>query len=609
VQTLSRSTLCALAISSPITFVASLAYASDALTIRELAPETALLVLGMDDVKGTIDRLGATAYGRIWNDPSLAEETKKIRENLEKDLVDAAARAGVERDAVTWPSSIGLALMVEVDEELGLPAVQSVFFCDWSAEAEKATKLLEAIVADIEKEAKDTGRTAKTEEIRGRRTTVVSLEAPKAADGGGMDADMDEEGGDFDDFGGMGFGGPDLAPKELCLVTENGRLFAATSMVAMDMLLGRVDGDRAKAVGDSDLFKDSMALAGGTQDLYAMISTKAAQPLLGVSPQFMLVQPLIERFFGDIQAWTFGMHAKDGVLEASQGIYVPGGKKGLLALVDASGEVKAPPTIVPSDAMSYGRMNVRFDRLVPMLDEAIAGLPADQGEMIKPQLDMYRPAMNAAFGAMGPDVHLWSVAAPEGEPFTNGGMVTAISMKNDKDSASAVIDFINLLPLGLQSRDFNGMTILSDEFSPIAVGIGGGYMVLGGTNMVEQALRSVDAKGEAGLAGDAGFTAAMGQLPKEAVAYSWTDLVRQLSGVKGSMDQMLDRLEDALDQDAAQPGDGIVPGTEVGMDDIQGLWTLLKPETVKAHMGPGLLDFTSEKNGFMTRYRIMPAQK
>jgi len=563
----------------------------------------------MDDVKGTIDRLGATAYGRIWNDPSLAEETKKIRENLEKDLVDAAARAGVERDAVTWPSSIGLALMVEVDEELGLPAVQSVFFCDWSAEAEKATKLLEAIVADIEKEAKDTGRTAKTEEIRGRRTTVVSLEAPKAAGGGGMDADMDEEGGDFDDFGGMGFGGPDLAPKELCLVTENGRLFAATSMVAMDMLLGRVDGDRAKAVGDSDLFKDSMALAGGTQDLYAMISTKAAQPLLGISPQFMLVQPLIERFFGDIQAWTFGMHAKDGVLEASQGIYVPGGKKGLLALVDASGEVKAPPAIVPSDAMSYGRMNVRFDRLVPMLDEAIAGLPADQGEMIKPQLDMYRPAMNAAFGAMGPDVHLWSVAAPEGEPFTNGGMVTAISMKNDKDSASAVIDFINLLPLGLQSRDFNGMSILSDEFSPIAVGIGGGYMVLGGTNMVEQALRSVDAKGEAGLAGDAGFTAAMGQLPKEAVAYSWTDLVRQLSGVQGSMNQMLDRLEDALDQDAAQPGDGIVPGTEVGMDDIQGLWTLLKPETVKAHMGPGLLDFTSEKNGFMTRYRIMPAQK
>jgi hypothetical protein len=606
VHTLSRSFVTALAISCPLTFIASISHAADALTIRDIAPETALLVLGMDDVKGSIDRLGATAYGRIWNDPSVAEETKKIRESLEKDLVDAAARAGVERDSVTWPSSIGLALLVDVDEELGLPAVQSVFFCDWSLEAEKATKLLDAIVADIEKEAKDTGRSAKTEEVRGRRTLVVSLEAPKAAEG---DGGMDEEDGDFDDFGGMGFGGPDLAPKELCLVTENGRLFAATSLVAMDMLLGRVDGDRAKAVGDSDLFKDSMALAGGTQDLYAMLSTKAAQPLLGVSPQFMLVQPLIERFFGDIQAWTFGLHAKDGVLEASQGMYVPGGKKGLLALLDASGEVKAPPAIVPSDAISYGRMNVRFDRLVPMLDEAIAGLPADQGEMIKPQLDMYRPAMNAAFGAMGPDVHLWSVAAPEGEAFANGGMVTAISMKNDKDSASAVIDFINLLPLGLQSRDFNGMTILSDEFAPFAVGIGGGYLVLGGTNMVEQALRSVDAKGEAGLAGDAGFTAAMAQLPKEAVAYSWTDLVRQLSGLKGSMDQMLDQLEGALDQADAQPGAGIVPGTEVGMDDIQGLWTLLKPETVKAHMGPGLLDFTAEKNGFMTRYRIMPAQK
>ncbi len=581
----------------------STAFAGDALTIRDIAPDNALLVVGADDIRAMIDSLGPTALGKLWNDPALAEEVKKLKADFEEGLNEAATAAGVDRSAMSWPSSVGLAVMAEIDEELGLPTTQFVFFCDWSAEAENAAKMLDAMMAEIEKSAKESGTETKTEEIRGRRVLVSKI-GGEAADGAdeGLDEGLDEGDG-MDGMGGMGFGGPDFAPKELCVVSDKGRLFASGSVAAMDMLLARVDGDHSKSVGESTTFKGAMDLAGGTDGVYAVISTEAAQPLLGIAPQFMLVEPLIKRFFGDIKAWSFGLQVKDGILNQCAGIYVPDGKVGLLSLIDTSSEPKAPPSVVPSDAMSYGRVNVRFDKIVAMIDDAIGGLPEEQAEMIKPQIDMFRPAMSAAFAAMGPEVHVWSTEPDAGDPMSSG-TVAAITMKNDKDSASAVSDFINLLPLGLQSRDFNGMTILSDEFSPIAVGIGGGYMMLGQVKHVEQGLRSVDAKGEAGLAGDAQFVAALASMPKQPlVGMAWWNFGRQIE----QSAQMIQGMTDQLGGMAGIDDEADIPGIGVGLDDVSGFWTLMKPEVVKRCFGDAMLDFTSTKGGFMTRWRLMPA--
>jgi hypothetical protein len=43
------------------------------------------------------------------------------------------------------------------------------------------------------------------------------------------------------------------------------------------------------------------------------------------------------------------------------------------------------------------------------------------------------------------------------------------------------------------------------------------------------------------------------------------------------------------------------------MDDLTGMTKLFKAEVVKRCFGDALLDFTSTKAGFMTRYRMMPA--
>jgi hypothetical protein len=575
--------------------IAGAALAADALSIRDIAPSNALLVLGADDIRGSIDRLGPTAFGRMWADPALAEDVKKFKEQLEKGIVEAAAEAGIAREDITWPSSAGLAVLTDVDEELGLPSVEIVFFCDWSAEAEKAAKLCDAIVENMQRDAKDAGNEMKTDEIRGRRVLIAATAADDGADdaGDGMDGEFDE---DFSPFGAM----PDFGPKEFVITSDKGRVFVSSSKESMDMLLGRVDGDRAKSIGEEATFKEAVELSGGTQDVYAVLATDAAKPLLSALPQYILVEPLVQKFFGDIKAWSFGLHAKDGVLETASGIYVPGGKAGLLSLFETASELKPAPSVVPSDALSYGRMNLRFDKIVTMLDEIIGGLPAEQGDMIKPQLDIYRPAMTAAFGAMGPEMHIWSIA-PEAGAIEAPGPVFAIAMKNDKDSAAAVSDLINLFPLGLQSRDFNGMTILSDEFAPVAVGIGGGYMVIGEVKQVEQALRSVDAKGEVGLAGDAQYGAALASMSKEpVVGAAWFNIARAMEAT--AVGSMMEQVGGMAQIDGEE-----VPGLGVGMEDVSGFFDLMKPEVLKRCFGDAVLDFKSTSKGFATSYRMMPA--
>lgn len=575
-------------------FIAFGAHAEERLSIRSLAPEGALLVVGADDFKGTLSRLEGSAYGKLWNDAALAEDVKSLRESLEKQLLKAAEESGVDREAMSWPSSAGLAVMIEVDEELGLPSPQFIFFCDWSDDAEKGAKFVESIFANMEKEASAGGAKVSFEEIRGRRVMVSPVDAQDEGEDAddGMDDEMDE----------FGFEEPSFGPEEICMTADKGRMFVASSKAGMDMLLGRVDGDRAKSIGDNDKFKAAVDMAGGTQDVYGVLMTEAAKPALAAFPQFMLVEPLIGQLFGNIEAWSFGVHVKDGVLEQAIGIYTPSGKKGLLALADNSTEIKAPPAIVPADAIGYGRINVSFDKVLPVLDEILGGMPAEQAEMIRPQLDIFRPAMGSAFAAMGPEIHMWSPAPSVEDPMgLESGSVTAISMRPDKDSERAVTDFINLLPLGLQSRDFNGRTILSDEFSPFAIGIGGGFMTIGSSQAVEQSMRALDAKDAGGLAADPDFLRAMANMPKNpVVGWSWTDSARQMG--------MLSRV---LPMAAGQMGAMDIGGEgEDGFDPMMvlNLMGKITPEVAKRCMGESMLEFSSVASGYKTVWSLYPAR-
>ena len=146
------------------------------------------------------------------------------------------------------------------------------------------------------------------------------------------------------------------------------------------------------------------------------------------------------------------------------------------------------------------------------------------------------------------------------------------------------------------------MTIMSDEFAPVAIGVGGGYVVLGSVESVEQTLRAVDAKGEAGLAGDADFNRSFGLVGKSpAVGFAWWNTAKQMESQQQMVQMMAAQVEGMAGGDDAE-----VPGVGVGLDDLTGFWDLMKPDVVKRCFGDSILEFKGTNAGFSTVYRVHP---
>ena len=139
-------------------------------------------------------------------------------------------------------------------------------------------------------------------------------------------------------------------------------------------------------------------------------------------------------------------------------------------------------------------------------------------------------------------------------------------------------------------------------FSPIALGIGGGYLVIGQVKQVEQALRSVDAKGEAGLAGDAQYAAAVKAMSKDpVVATVWWNTPRMMESAGRTMKAAAAQIE-------AMGGgeDAEIPGVGLGVKDVFSFYDLLKPDVVKRCFGDTVLDFKATNAGFSTSLRALP---
>jgi hypothetical protein len=435
-------------------------------------------------------------------------------------------------------------------------------------------------------------------DLKGEVVRVVSL------------GDEDEEAMD-DDFGDP-FGMDPMAGladfEKLYVMKSGSRHLMASDLVVLEDLLAAIDGKAVEPIGTTNDFKDTYELL-GDPDVYAMLLTSNLQKMLASGEAaFMLAtaQPILSQVFGDIRAHAVGMSVDQGGAMVDQRLVmtVPGPKKGLLSLLTMDSPVEPPPAMVPSDAIGYGRMNIRFDAIVPTLREIVAGLGEMEREQMEGMLMQFAPMMEQAFGAMEPTVRIYN----------------SVRMPVDVDSMETLVaipctDLTRLEPLvammgpgmGLMRRDFQGQAIYSDEFSPMAIGLGQGHLFLGPAAAVEQALRGA-AAGDEGLAGAAWAKSALEALGNErVVGFGMTDLVEQIR-VQGEMMKMLGgEMPGFGDMDLDLGDDSGLPG--VDMDEID-FEKMLDPELWKRFTGPAVWDFTVGDRGFTTRSRMMaPARE
>jgi hypothetical protein len=585
---------------------ASGAFAGEVLSIRTIAPEKSILVVGIDDLAATRARFDAIPLGGWWKSPEVQEKSKSWREELEKNLEAMTQELGVPRESVQWPASAGLALSAELNEETGLYEPAFIGFVDWGKEAENFGKLYDAGMAKLEKD-KTTPFTI--EEIKGRRVYV--LEQAAAPEAGADGADGDDEDGDMALIGDLG-----IAPTKLWVTRDAGRLLVSASAAGMSDVLGVLDGDKRPSVADTDDFKGAMELVKpggegrGAGDAYAVLLTAPAQQLVGAlgGPEFALAQPFLAQLFGDVRGYAFNVAldapfgGSTAQLASSIGIYAPGGKVGLLSLLPA-GVVDKVPSIIPADAMSYAKMNVQFSGVMKVIDDVVNGLPEEMRDGIRSQLEPFDPIVRPALGGMGPGIHVWSTLK---QPITaeSQSTMTAINV-GDPKAVQGLFQFFGP-QAGLAPRDFLGNTIYAgdEEFMPFAAGFGGSYLFMGSTDGVEQSLRGLGQK-DAGdsIEGDAVFKAAMGPVQgDDLVGYGYTNTILMLEAQQLAMDEIFGVLAEAdvaLGQDL--PGD-----VDANLD---GLFDLLKPELLKNYLGPSAWQFRSVKNGFRFDSQVLGPTK
>lgn len=475
---------------SPVLFVAALcstivqsAFAGDGAKFERIAPKNSVLVLWAKDLGEFAARAEATGIGQIFNAPELASVTGPIREEARKQREADLQKLGVDGSEVPWPAGAGLSILVEHDEELDAPAIGLLIWADYGSRSETAAKLADGVIKEMEK---DLGKSFEEVEIQGgRKATRIefpdedqpnnpqSPQPPRRRRPGGLDA----------------LGELAAVPESVYYAHVDSQFFLASSVPVLEEAIAAATGQASPSIADSDDWRGVNALC-GEQDLGAVLMIEPLKVLL--APVFVgpmaSTKSIAGGFFGDVR--SIALFAKgdtdSSLISAGAAAYIPGPKVGLMDLVSASTPVEPPPAMLGDNALSYYRINVKFDQIMKMVEGIVDSLSGPEADAIAPMLAQFGPGLSKTFSAMGPQV--WSVTqAPLGDA-TEGRGVTAIKCSDEK-VANAVL--ATLLPsAGLMPRDFRGQVVYGSEFSPMEVGIGGGAMLLGTSEAVEQALRS-----------------------------------------------------------------------------------------------------------------------
>lgn len=560
------------------------ATAEETITIRSIAPVKSVFFFSADDVRGSVERFRKTPLFDLWNSETVqgavAEDWTKFQEGLEERLQEL----GLPEDTLSWPVSVGFAVYLERNEEIDELEPVIVGIADWGDGADKMSAFFDASFNEIAKESADR---VSTREIRGRRATILEIPTDP---------------GDAGAFGGGPLG--DLGtPDKLVYVRDGSRFLVATDADAMEDALTAIDVPPSKLITDEEDAREALSQL-GSGDAIAVLRTGPLQPLVQEAQGGMMAMaaPMLSKLFGDIQAYGFSatVDGQVGQIDSAITIYTPGGRKGLLALL-TPGPIGPAPSIVPSDAIGYGHLRIAFSEIMKIVESTVAGLPEMLAEEADPMLQLYGPTLTRAFASLGPDLHTYSSVS---QPITDESQQTTIAISCSDEQA--VLPLINLVApqLGMASRDFLGQTIFSSEMVPVALGFGGGHMVIGTTANVEQALRTTG-QGDAPGARSSAEKSAMALLPsRPVVGWGWTDTVaafevgRQLALAGPNEAETMDFVDEQ----------GKVVTEVIGVEmPTKMLDTMRKmdSEFISRYVGPQLWQFAADNKGLVYRFSLL----
>lgn len=544
-------------------------------SIQDLAPESSVVVIGMDNMGATLDRVRNGPLAPVFAARELADvragfdQIGEMLSMMEEEMNLPAGSLGAPRGAV------GMALFTAMNDAYGFDTAGFMVMADFGD-----AKALEAIFTMAEDQMGMMGAEIKERDILGRRAFAVPLRDPEAP------VNDDE-----DDFGGMNMDDPMsmLEPMmvgvdTLFVTHADGMLLASTNVTVLENALHALEGRKMRSLRDNTTWHAAVEQS-GRADGRVVVMIDGLLKIANMQPMMMfmgptLAQPMRMLGLANIKAMSMSMDMADegSMMTQRVGLLLAGERTGLLGLMEPGEASTAVPSFVSADAASYVRMNFNFNGLLDLVKAVMASVPelAMQGEDIMAELE---PDLRTLFGNLGREMHLVTMG--------DDGMVVAMRCTDAAKVEGVVAQYAP--QGGMEPRNFQGHTIYSGDFAPVAIGLGAGHLFVGPPLAVEDALRAAGLTGEATLAGSPVFKAAASHLGRGPVigwGYSDTSsLFTLFSSFVGGM--------------AAGMGEQF--GAPMGMaPDLPDMAFL------KEHIGPSIWRLEARADGLLLTNRTLP---
>ena len=566
------------------------------ITFADLAPRSSMLVVAVEDMEGMVTRFEGTPLSNLCEIEAVKgmfEETiGSMISGMKEDIKDA----GLDADAFMRPSSLGMCVYVDLDEETGQSRSYVLQYGDWGINGEKTAQAIDFVV----EQRREAGEIeVDTRDVRGREITVITV--------------IEENDDMLGNFEGMDdmmmFGDPSTLFPDLStmyLVRDDSRFLIANDMLAIDDALSALDGEDGDSLKDTEDFQRMSAML-GDGDAYGMVRFEPLGELM--APMMMgplgMAEPMIEEVFGGIRGLGLSFSVASGgdasgMAEIHCAVYSTGEKAGLLSLLDESTPIEnAPPKMVPIDAISFSRLNIAFKDMIPMVRDIAASMPMG-GQEIENGLDMYEPTIKPALDTLGPQVYFYGTVRKPIE-MDSASSVMMVEAK-DSDRVHPLLAMMGP-SMGMEPRDFKGETIWSDDMGMMSLAVAGKWMLMGESRGVEQAIRAMGGGAET-IGDNPIFASSIRRFDEdEVVGWGWTDIVEQYAVQRETL-MNIDEMMGGFDEFGM--GD-----MDEGMGDtsISKMFEELTPEDLARCVGPMIWSVTSSKDGLVQRILFLHPTK
>ncbi|NDG65070.1 MAG: hypothetical protein EBY29_16660, partial [Planctomycetes bacterium] len=224
----------------------------------------------------------------------------------------------------------------------------------------------------------------------------------------------------------------------------------------------------------------------------------------------------------------------------------------------------------------------------------------------------YGPGMTKAFQSLGPEVSTISRKPPDGVE----GMRTFTAIRCTDEKATNALLATILPSMGMMPRDFQGQVVYGGEGLGSEIGLGGGALVMGSVEAVEQSLRSAGDPSTKSLAENPLYRRCLGSLPSgSVVGWGYADvptlLEQNRKAILAADGNLSDGDDDASDDGksapAAQDGSlGVLVPTQYD-PAMKPALEKIDHAMLSRYFGPLVWDIRSETKGIRVHAHWMRA--